>query len=444
MLKQTSISEVNAAMRLRNSAWNSVSVSKPAVIQNVPLSTSLHTIINAIRHFSSGSNDHIDTATWGATVKNRPLIIINNLPFESATQEALQVEVGPGLRHVFEVTEFNPVIHSRTDRTLLSSFSADHSAPGRARERWKRTYEEKRDSPPRKFAKGIADAIALQKSLEDYDFFLPPRKPATQPAARQSSHPPPQTDLTSVDSPSCSVDDDLEQDHKHDTDAPPSPAYNTSPDHDATAPSQSQEHNADSSGGFPGLSPLNSAAETQVEARKTRSSSCLSPPQVTPQPPSILDQLKQAKEYQGKTVRFSSSAKNSSKVSRNDDVISNFDSPGSGRGRHREMVPSSGADAQVSATLRSSGEDYVPESPPQECAQQEELLGEEAGTPNPSNSSPPISPTPEFRSKPDAPIAARLSRPGRGTHSQSRSSGAIGRGKKKGNVAATDPPLNAR
>ena len=135
----------------------------PSVIENVPKGMAPSEVIRIITHFSDGSNDFIDSSMWGLSKNERPLLIINQLAYAKALKDPIKIEVNGHMR-TLNVVEFDHTFHERTGNKVVDD--TEQSVPSRSVIARRRSFSSHLEEPPKKFSKGISEAIAQCKSRD--------------------------------------------------------------------------------------------------------------------------------------------------------------------------------------------------------------------------------------------------------------------------------------
>lgn len=132
----------------------------PCVLANVPRSIARFDVLRAISFFGGGSHTLADTAVYGTSVKERPLIIVSGLPYADLTEHTFATSSENAPAFTFHAVPFDPTLHVSTGISLatgnLVATERTHIA------HLKQTFP-KRDGPPTRFAKGITASIAIRK-----------------------------------------------------------------------------------------------------------------------------------------------------------------------------------------------------------------------------------------------------------------------------------------
>ena len=144
----------------------------PSVIENVPNGMDPSEVIPIITHFSAGSNDFIDSSMWGLSKNERPLLIINQLAYARASKEPIKIEVNGHMR-TLTVVEFDHTFHERTGNKVVDD--TEQSVPSRSVIARRRSFSSHLEEPPKKFSKGISEAIAQCKSRDARPLNPPPK-----------------------------------------------------------------------------------------------------------------------------------------------------------------------------------------------------------------------------------------------------------------------------
>ena len=163
---------VSQLLHARAQIHSSMISHAPSVIENVPKGMAPSEVIRLITHFSDGSNDYIDSAMWGLSKNERPLLIINKLAYAKALKDPIKIEVNGHMR-TLTVVEFDHTFHERTGNKVVDD--TEQSVPSRSVIARRRSFSSHLEEPPKKFSKGISEAIAQCKSRDARPPIPPPK-----------------------------------------------------------------------------------------------------------------------------------------------------------------------------------------------------------------------------------------------------------------------------
>ena len=163
---------VSQLLHARAQIHSSMISHAPSVIENVPKGMAPSEVIRLITHFSDGSNDYIDSAMWGLSKNERPLLIINKLAYAKALKDPIKIEVNGHMR-TLNVVEFDHTFHERTGNKVVDD--TEQSVPSRSVIARRRSFSSHLEEPPKKFSKGISEAIAQCKSRDARPPIPPPK-----------------------------------------------------------------------------------------------------------------------------------------------------------------------------------------------------------------------------------------------------------------------------